>query len=203
MRLIGYSCVDLKSGLEYHHSFVLPMNIPHPTQKMGRFATFDTVGQVTPSDDPQYKLVERWEVTPLSIDHTRGSVSITFDGTKTTVDPNWVVTALAGIVERKKAGIKGIALDLIIANLPEWKQRNMISEGLSLLDVKMVNGVWTAGEQTSADNLKAKWAKVVVLRAHSDILEEEIDTLAVAAGTDEDRVVSISKWVDHDWPSLD
>jgi len=202
MRLIGYSCIEIATENEYHHSFTLPMKVPHPTNPFGTFVTFDGVGQVAPDIGPIYQLVERWGIEAPTSYHARGVQSVSFDGTKIIVDPGWVLGELTKVVDTKKAGVKGKAANLIIAAFPEWKQRNMISEGVSLLDAYRLKGSWTVGEQTRSDELNVIWAKIIALRAHSDTLEAEIDTLAAAIGNDEDRAKTINDWIDHDWPSL-
>ncbi len=203
MRRIGYSCVELATGNEIVNSFILPLNVPNPGSSFGKFVSFDQVGQEAPSDSPIYKLVERWEIEPFTKYHTRGPTPIImFDGIKIVIDPSWVLENMSDIVTNMKTRIKSKASNLILASMPEWKQRNIISEGIDLLETRVLAGSWTAGEQTRVDELNVVWDKVKAMRAHSDTLEAEIDVLVAAPGTDDDRALTIQNWTPHDWPSM-
>ena len=202
MEKIGYSVIELSSNNELAHSRSLPIKLSDPANPHGRLASFDKVGQEAPAGTPLYKLVERWEVSRPSDDYLKGAQLISFDGTKIIVDYIWTFRGIQSSSFRMKKRIKTKAKDTILASYPDWKQRNMTAEGVSLLDSYRLNGSWTAEEQTRSDELNAIWASVKALRVHSGVLEAEIDVIVAGAGTDEEKGTLINDWVDHDWPAV-
>ena len=70
-----------------------------------------------------------------------------------------------------KGDVKDEASRRILARYPAWKQANMTARAVELLDIRLDNGQWTAGQQAEVDKIKAAWAWVQSVRSASDSLE--------------------------------
>ena len=77
----------------------------------------------------------------------------------------------------KKREVKTIALTLILAILPEWKQRNYIARASELINKQLLGDTLTIEEQSEKDNIQAKWDEIKIIRSKSDLIENEIDEL--------------------------
>ena len=75
----------------------------------------------------------------------------------------------AGILKQE---VKTLAQNKINAIAPEWKQRNMLALGLTLIKKGEAN--WTAEETEQAAQMEAFWGIVESIRAKSDLVEEEV-----------------------------
>lgn len=195
-KLIGYSVVEIETGNEIAYGGGLPMSPSPPGKPMGRIATFRRVGQ----EADGFRCVERYTVEQPSRHYTKGTTSISFDGDKVIVDPNWAFVGLSVSVTKAKTAIKDKAGELIVAVLPEWKQRNLTAQAVQLAIKGQAN--WTAEDQAAFDAGNTLWKWVAATRAHSDTLEAEIDAIAAGQGTDEEKAAFIVAWQDHDWPVL-
>jgi len=197
---IGYSCVEIATGNEIAHSQRLPFSPQLPNKNRGRIATFDKVGQL--AGDGAYKCAERWIIERPNAHYVKGTEEKTFDGgTKLTIDPGWTFTGLQGAVDRAKRDIKATAGDLIVAFIPAWKQRNRTARATILLAKGMTN--LTVDEQAEWDAGEAIWDNVVLVRAHSDTLEVEIDAIVNGVGTDEEKAAAIVAYQASNWPSME
>lgn len=81
----------------------------------------------------------------------------------------------AGAADRRKVEIKQEAYDAIVAQIPEWKQRNLIARSVELTEKKFDTSL-TAEEQTELDALKVDWGWVKQVRANSDAAEALCET---------------------------
>lgn len=89
-----------------------------------------------------------------------------------------LATELPNAKATKVEAIKAHAGAKIVAQYPEWKQRNMIAYGLKLRDIKDVRA-WTAEEQAEKAALDAAWDWVTLVRGQSGAAE----ALVLAATT--------------------
>lgn len=62
----------------------------------------------------------------------------------------------------------------ILARFPEWKQANMTARGVELINLRALNGAWTAEEAAEAVALQADWDWIKAVRAYSDALEAQV-----------------------------
>jgi hypothetical protein len=75
---------------------------------------------------------------------------------------------LAGLEEARKSNINTKAGIIILAQYPDYKQRNMIARYNELLEIKVDGGALTGDQQTELDSLKAVWTWVKSVRQAAD-----------------------------------
>ena len=75
--------------------------------------------------------------------------------------------------------IKSIAGQVIIAIVPEYKQRNMLAVSVEVADAK-AQGTATEEQIAQSEAIRAVWAKITAVRAKSD----ELETQYIALGKD-------------------
>lgn len=79
------------------------------------------------------------------------------------------------VVQKKIAALPDKIRDLagkkILALAPEWKQRNMIARSVELMEQ---GGPSTPQEEAEMAGMKQAWALVKAIRAHSDVLGNQL-----------------------------
>lgn len=100
-------------------------------------------------------------------------------------DPDYVAPDhLQNAKDAAKVAIKNEAGRRIIEIVPEWKQRNLTAQAAQLAEKGRDN--WTEDELASWNAGFALWGKVAYVRSVSDILEAEVDTMALEDFQDKD-----------------
>jgi hypothetical protein len=77
---------------------------------------------------------------------------------------------LAALIQRQNDRIDAQAGQVIAGEYPLWKQQNMIARAVALLDIKSQRDL-TTEEATEQTALRAAWAWVDAVRAHSETLK--------------------------------
>jgi len=83
----------------------------------------------------------------------------------------------------------------ILAQYPDWKQRNMTARMTELLKIRALAESWTAEEQAEVSALEAVWDWVKSVRSASDLLEAGVDGM-----TEEERSAFAAADPAH-WPA--
>lgn len=74
--------------------------------------------------------------------------------------------------ERRIAAIKAKANDVITAEFPDWKQRNLTARAMEIINAAKDRN-YTVEEQEELDEIEAIWSWIKLVRAASDAAEIE------------------------------
>jgi hypothetical protein len=184
-----FALVNVENGTEYLVTNRLPWSPPPPNKPMGRLATFTEVGQEVDG----LRVVERVETERQNRYQISIGSTSTWDGQKITVTHQWGYHPLDQLKARRVSEIKDAASNIILERFPSYKQANMTARSVELQDIWRLSGVWTAEEQVEADAIKAAWAWVKAVRAHSNALEAEVMALSTAD--------AVANWPMSGWPA--
>lgn len=94
------------------------------------------------------------------------------------------------IIEALTPKIKNLASQKILDIVPDWKQRNMLEDSISII---RANGAKTTVQEARIQVYDAEWKRVKDIRKYSDKLEEKIDK-AIANGEDPTLIDIESGW---------
>jgi hypothetical protein len=166
--IIGYSLIEVATSNELATTRTLPHRFHVPgVVRMDA----DKVGLT--DVDGNYIVAERHSVDRPTRFHTPGVETVSYDGEKIIVDPNFTAPAVADVQVRIKAEILQYARGIL--NETDW---------MSL----------RASEDTNKPTPTSIKSSRRAVRVHSGTLQTEIDTLTTLAQLD--------AWVQHDWPSV-
>lgn len=179
MKKIGYSLILNASEVHFWNGLVGMMEYRDGSGKLiMRFQGSRMKTQLKGTDGNTYQIVERYRVEHPSRYHIEGVESISFDGTKTIVDPNWTPSHT---LEEAKAERKAEV------------QAAMRQELFDTIEDVMV-AFETAGNFGQA---KSAISSIIVtkradIRAHAVTLESQIDALLT--------LVKVDEFVIDGWP---
>lgn len=87
--------------------------------------------------------------------------------------------------------VKQAASGVILSAYPDWKQRNMTARAVDLLS-KTFDKTISPDEQAEVAQLQAAWAWIKSVRAHSNVLEAEVNGASALS--------DLAAWQAHGWP---
>lgn len=166
--MIGYAIVNLQDGtIDTTYSFPLTGSPPSAVAVFhDEGYTWETVGWT----DGVRKLVELERSQPLSSDPLVRAVSQLprFDGEKAIIDVTFerISSDEAALIIAAKAG------EIILSRYPDWKQRNMTAQGVSLVEKQAAGVELTAADLQAKTDIEGVWSWIGVVRAYSNSLTD-------------------------------
>lgn len=109
------------------------------------------------------------------------------------LDPAASAVRLDAIAAELIAKVKADAGDIILAYLPDWKQRNMTARGVQILR-KIQAATATSEEIAEADAIEAAFDNVVAIRAASDAAEAAITAARAADDETAMQAAALASW---------
>ena len=141
----------------------------------------------------KYNTKPEYDSMTEELDH-----SISFGAKYATV--SWSVVAkqnleeVSSIASRKISEIKRECESIILSRYPEYKQRNMISRGMEILQKQIENKRYEMTEEDKRDhsNIKDSFDDINLLRQRSNDLETQVkDIVANVDMTDSEKRIAI------------
>lgn len=188
MNRIGFSLVDVATGEELQTWVAMPSVVSHGGE--------DRTGAIVGAEfSGGALLVERFCGSPPFGEPAVLSESATFDGSKVIVSRKYADPDLGLIRANLISKVKAEAGALILAYCPQYKQANLTARAAELA----LTFPGTAGldlpEPYRSEFLmgQAIWDHIKSIRAHSDVMETEINNLSSPE--------ELRGWKAHDWPT--